>query len=409
MTIKAHKIRLNPTSEQEAYFWRAAGTRRFVFNWGRAEWQRQYEAGEKPSAMKLKEQFNAIRQEQFPWTYDVTKCAIEGAFFDLGDAFTRFFDGQKKGRKIGYPRFKSKKRCRASFYLSNDKFTVGAHWVQVPVLGDFVVTQREALTQAKVTKRARVKKQVGRVNLAESLRFSGKILGATIGRTGGYWFLSIQVEVVQEVPSNTAPPVGIDVGISRLATLSDGREVENQHPLRRKLQKVAHLSRELARRTKGGKNWDQTKLKLTRLHYHIACVRDDILHKLTTDIAQRYGLVGVEDLHLKGLFKNHCLAQALSDVSLGRLLKLLEGKVPAHGGKLVKVGRFFPSSQLCHCCGTRKTDLTLGDRIFRCPNVACGYVGDRDFNAAQNILHEAVRLVGVAEHLRVPGSGYDGT
>jgi putative transposase len=396
MTIKAHKIRLNPTPEQETYCWRAAGTRRFVFNWGLAEWQRQYEAGEKPTAMKLKEQFNAIRQEQYPWTYDVTKCVIEGAFFDLGTAFTRFFDGSKKGRKIGYPKFKSKKRCRASFYLSNDKFTVGAHWVQVPVLGDFVVNQREALTNEKVSGRAKLKKRLGRVNMAETLRFSGKILGATIGRTGSYWFISIQVEMEQAIPVNTNPPVGIDVGISRLATMSDGWEVENQHPLRQKLVLVAHLNRELARRTKGGKNWLRTKLKLTRLHYHIGCVREDILHKLTTAIAERYSVVGVEDLHVKGLFKNHCLAQALSDVSLGRLLKLLEGKVPAQGGKLVKVGRFFPSSQICHCCGTRKTDLTLADRIFHCPNAGCGYVGDRDFNAAMNILREAMRLAGVA-------------
>lgn len=396
MAIKAHKIRLNPTPEQEAYFWRAAGTRRFVFNWGLAEWQRQREAGEKPSALKLKEQFNAIRKEQFPWTYDVTKCAIEGAFFDLADAFKHFFDGRKQGRKVGYPKFKAKKRSRASFYLSNDKFTVGAQWVQVPVLGDFVVTQRQATTGEQVQKLAQAKRHLGRVNMAESLRFSGKIIGATIGRTGGYWFISIQVEVEQPIHVNTHPPVGIDVGLNRLATLSDGQEVENQRPLRRKLAQVAHLNRELARRTPGSQHWQQTKLKLTRLHYHIGCVREDILHKLTTDIAERFGLVGVEDLHVKGLFKNHCLAQALSDASLGRLLKLLEGKVPAHGGTVVKVGRFFPSSQLCHCCGTRTSTLTLADRIFRCPNVDCGYVGDRDFNAAMNILHEAMRLAGVA-------------
>jgi putative transposase len=395
MTIKAHKIRLNPTSEQEKYFWRAAGTRRFAFNWGRAEWQRQLEAGEHPSAMKLKEQFNAIRREQFPWTYDVTKCAIEGAFFDLGDAFTRFFTGRKSGRKVGFPKFKSKKRTRPSFYLSNDKFRMGAHWVQVPVLGDFIVTQREA-QKIPISHHTKLKQQLGRVNMAESLRFRGKILGATIGRTGGYWFISIQVEMMQTMPENTNPAVGIDVGINRLATLSDGRAAENQRPLRQKLTKVAHLSRELARRTPGSQNWHKTKLKLTRLHYHIACVREDILHKLTTDIAQRYGVVGIEDLHVKGLFKNHCLAQALSDVSLGRLLKLLEGKVPAQGGTVVKVGRFFPSSQLCHQCGTRKTDLTLSDRIFHCPNATCGYVGDRDLNAAMNILAEAKRLAGVA-------------
>ena len=126
MTIKAHKIRLNPTPEQERYLWQACGTRRFVFNWGLAEWQRQYEAGEHPTPLSLKHQFNAIREAQFPWTYTVTKCAIEGAFFDLGDAFQHFFVGQKSGKPVGYPRFKAKKHCRASFYLSNDKFKVGA-------------------------------------------------------------------------------------------------------------------------------------------------------------------------------------------------------------------------------------------------------------------------------------------
>ena len=395
MTIKAHKIRLNPIPEQDEYLWRACGTRRFVYNWALAEWQRQYEAGEQPSVMKLKAQFNAIRADLFPWTYEVTKCAIEGAFFDLADAFKRFFAAQQQGRKVGYPQFKRKKRSRASFYVSNDKFTTGAFWVQVPVLGDFVVTQREA-QGTLITKRARLKRQMGRVNMTERLRFSGKVVGATIGRTGGYWFISIQVEVIQTIPVNTNPPVGIDVGISRLATLSDGRQVDNQHLLRQKLRQVAKLNRQLARRTKGGKNWSKTKAKLTKLHYHIACVREDILHKLTTDIAQRYGLVGIENLHVKGMLRNHCLAQALSDASLGRLLKLLEGKVPTHGGQVVKVGRFFPSSQLCHCCGEQNADLTLADRIFCCPNPECLYVGDRDFNAAMNILKEALRLAGVA-------------
>jgi putative transposase len=395
MTITSHKIRLNPTPEQQEYLQRAAGTRRFAYNWGLAEWKRQYEAGEHPSALKLKEQFNAIRQAEFPWTYDVTKCAIEGAFFDLGDAFKHFFDGRKTGRTVGYPRFKKKGKCRDSFYLANDKFTVGSHWVQVPVLGDFIVTQREQ-NGATITQRARLKKRLGRVNMAESLRFAGKILGATIGKTGGYWFISIQVEVQQSIPENHHPPVGIDVGISHLATLSDGRVFENQKPLAHLLKRLAHMNRELARRTEGGKNWHRTKQQIIRLHYHIACVRDDLLHKLTTEIARTAGIVGVEDLHVKGLFKNHCLAQALADVSLGKLLRFLESKVPAHGGTLVKVGRFFPSSQLCHQCHTRKTDLTLADRIFCCPNAECGYVGDRDFNAAMNILLEALRLVGVA-------------
>jgi putative transposase len=366
--IKAHKIRLHPTPEQANYFARAAGTARFVFNWALAEWKRQYEAGEKSSALALKKQFNAIRREQFPWSYEVTKCAIEGAFMDVGTAFKNFFEGRKAGRKVGYPKFKSKKHSHQSFYLANDKFMVGDHWIEVPKLG--------------------------RVNMAEKLRFSGKILSARISKTADWWFVSITVEMFNEVMVNTNPPVGIDVGLNRLATLSDGRRYENQRPLRNLLKKLRRLNKELARRKKGSENWQKTKSKLGRLHYRIACLRSDLLHKLTTEVSKTSGLVAVEDLHIKGLLQNHCLSRSFSDAALGMLLDLLESKVPSHGGTLVKVGRFYPSSQLCHCCGSRRADLTLDERTYVCVNPACSYVGDRDENASFNILQEGLRLVG---------------
>jgi transposase len=103
--IKAHKIRLNPTSEQAHYFAKAAGTARYTFNWALAEWKKQYEAGEKPSALGLRTRFHALRKVQLPWTYDVTKCVIEGAFMDVAAAFKNFFEGRKAGRKAGYPKF----------------------------------------------------------------------------------------------------------------------------------------------------------------------------------------------------------------------------------------------------------------------------------------------------------------
>lgn len=367
--IKAHKIRLNPTPEQATYFAKAAGTARFCFNWARAEWQKQYEAGGKPSALALRTQFNAIKKDQFPWVYDVTKCAVEGAFMDVAAAFKNFFEGRKAGRKTGYPKFKSKKHSRPSFYLANDKFTVGDHWMDVPKLG--------------------------RVNMAESLRFQGKMLSARISKTASWWFVSITVEMPDEVPLNTHPPLAVDVGLNRLATLSDGRQYENQRPLVHQLKKLRRLNKELARRTKGGKNWLKTKDKLGRLHYEIACIRLDWLHKLTTEIAQTSGMVAVEDLHVKGLIRNRCLSRSFSDAAVGRLLALLESKVPRQGGMLLKVDRFFPSSQLCHCCGARKDDLTLADRVFVCPDPNCGYVGDRDENASWNILLEALHMFGL--------------
>ena len=366
--IKAHKIRLHPTVEQADYFTRAAGTARFVFNWALSEWWRQREAGEKPSALALKKQFNAIRKEQFPWSYSVTKCAVEGAFMDIAAAFKNFFEARKAGPKIGYPHFKSKKRSRQSFYLANDKFQLGDHWIAVPKLG--------------------------RVNMAEKMRFCGKILSARISKTAGWWFVSISVELPDTVSENTQPSVGVDVGLNRLATLSDGRRFENQRPLRHLLKRLRRLNKELARRTKGGKNWQKTKCKLARLHYRIACLRHDRLHKLTTEIARSSGFVGVEDLHVRGLIRNRCLSLSFSDAALGKLLDLLATKVQQTGGILVKVDRFFPSSQRCHRCHEQRMDLVLADRVFVCHNPLCDYVGDRDENASINILQEALRLVG---------------
>jgi putative transposase len=367
--IKAHKIRLHPTTEQVTYFAKAAGTARYAFNWAVAEWKRQYESGEKPSALQLRTQFHALRKEELPWTYDVTKCAIEGAFMDVASAFKNFFQGRKAGRKTGYPKFKSKKRSRQSFYLANDKFTVGDHWIDVPKLG--------------------------RVNMAESLRFQGKILSARISKSASWWFVSITVEMPDEIVFNTNSPVGVDVGLNRLATLSDSRWYENQRPLVHQLKKLRRLNKQLARRTKGSKNWQKTKEKLGRLHAEIACIRLDWLHKVTTQIARTSGIVAVEDLHVKGLIRNRCLSRSFSDASVGKLLDFLESKVPHQGGMLLKVDRFFPSSQLCHRCGARKADLTLADRIFVCPNSDCGYIGDRDENAALNIILEALRVFGL--------------
>jgi transposase len=377
--IKAHRIRLHPTPEQAHYFACAAGTARFVFNWGLAEWKRQFEAGEKPSALALKKQFNAIRRQQFPWTYQVTKCVIEGAFMNLGDAFKRFFAGRKASRKVGYPQFKTKKRNRTSFYVANDKFSVGDHWIKLP--------------------------HIGKVNMAEGLRFKGNILSATISKTASWWFVSITVEMPDRYPVHRGTSVGLDVGINRLGTLSDGSVFENQKPLRSLLSKVQRLSRDLSRKQMGSKNRDKAREKLARLYYRISSIRNDILHKMTTAMAQQYRFIGIEDLNAAGMLKNQILALALTDAALGRMRELLETKVPAAGGVLQKVGRFFPSSKRCHHCHTVKDDLTLSDREFICPNPDCGWAGDRDWNAAINILQEAIRLYEVQSR----GSGYDET
>jgi IS605 OrfB family transposase len=376
--IRAHKIRLHPTAEQAHYFVHAAGTSRFVWNWALAEWNRQHEAGEKPTALKLKKHFNQIRREHFPWTWDVTKNASDQPFLDLGKAFTAFFDGRARR-----PRFKSKKQSKPSFYLANDQFELGNHRIWIPKLGW--------------------------VNLAENLRLVGKVLGAHIGKTADWWFVSIQVELPDAVPEHKPAAVGIDVGLNRLVTLSTGEKVENQAFLKTALKKLRQANKRLHRRTLGSKNREQVRRQVARLHYRISCLRQDVLHKLTTRLADSYEIIGVEDLHLKGLLKNRRLARSFSDASLGTLVRLLEAKVAHRGGLVIKVGRFFPSSKTCHSCGWVWENMTLKDRIFVCQNSACPYAQfaqDRDHNAGQNVLQEALRLIGLLDQA-VSGTGSD--
>src|SRR6266700_7095375 len=363
--IKAHKIRLQPTPEQASYFAKAAGTARFVWNWALAEWNRQYEAGGKSTALGLKKQFNEIRREHFPWTWEVTKNASDQPILDLGKAFTAFFEGRARR-----PRFKSKKRSKPSFYLANDQFELGDHRIWVPKLGW--------------------------VNMAENLRFKGKVTGARITKTADWWFVSLTVEVPDEHPEKRKTAVGIDVGLNRLVTLSTGEGYENQAFLKTALGKLRQANKRLHRRKLGSANREKARRQVARLHYRITCMRDDVLHKLTTRLADCYGIIGIEDLNLKGLLKNRRLSRSFSDAALGKLLALLTSKVEQRSGRVVSVGRFFPSSKTCHCCGWKWEDMQLAYRVFLCQNPTCAYhqfEQDRDYNASLCILCEALRLI----------------
>ena len=366
--LRAHKIRLNPTPEQETYFRKAAGTARFSYNWGLREIKDALDAGRKPeTVLSLKAGFNAIKREQFPWVYEVTKCAAEGAFRNLSVALSNFFAskrGQRKGKPMGFPKFKSKRRGFGAFYLANDKFRVEVHDLIVPKLG--------------------------RVNMSEPLRFVGKILGATISERGGWWWISIQVDVPHERPIHAGHAVGVDVGVKTLAVDSDGQVFENQKHLDRAHRLVRRLQRRVSRRGLGSQNRRKAVQKLARAHYRVACLRSDAHHKATSQIVRKAALIGIEDLNVAGMLKNRKLARALSDASLSEFHRQLRYKADWHGAVVQEVDRFFASSKLHNGCGGYKDDLTLADRMWTC--LACGQQVDRDLNAARNIRDEALRL-----------------
>jgi putative transposase len=369
--IKAHKIRLNPTPEQEIYFRKAAGTARFVYNWGLEAW-RQHKAdhpGEPHGVMALKKDFNALKGQQYPWVYDVAKDVAEGAFTNLSTGLKNYFEsknGKRKGARVGFPRFKARKDRRQSFHLNNDKFRVSDHSLYVPKLGW--------------------------VNMAEALRFEGKILGAVVSKVAGRWYVSISVEMDRpEAVQFPRASAGMDMGLKSLVVLSDGTQYENQVLLRSELTHLKRLSRRLSRRQKGSQRWWRAKDRLARLHERIADRRADHLHKLTTEIASTYAVLGMEDLNVAGMLKNHRLALSLADASFGEMRRLLQYKSDWFGGRVVEIDRFYPSSQLCSVCGVKNPGLRLEDREWTCLN--CGTHHDRDVNAARNIHAEALRLL----------------
>lgn len=363
--IRAHKTRANPTLEQEVYLKQMCGTARFAFNWGLARWKEAKAQGvERCGAMALKQEFNAIKRAQFPWVLDVTKNAVEDGFRRLGAALQNYYAskrGERKGEQVGFPKFKSK-RGKQSVTLDYERFRVDGHWLHIQKLDT-------------------------PINLAEPLRFAGKLKWATISYAAGHWYVSFTVEVEQ--PAALTPPqaaVGVDLGVKTLAMLSDGKEFENQRLLRSELAHGKRLSRRLSRRQQGSHRWRRARLQLARFHQRIANRRLDAIHKLTTQIASTYALVAVEDLNVKGMMRNRKLALSITDAGMGEVLRQLQYKAK----RLVKVGRFYASSKTCSACGYVNQELTLSERQWVC--AGCGAVHQRDWNASRNILQEGLRL-----------------
>ena len=358
---RAHKIRLMPNNAQARYFSNACGVARFTYNWALAEWKGQYAAGEKPSSNALKKQFNQIKRNQFPWIIEVTKCAAEQPFTNLGKAFQGFFRNVKEGKGAGYPRFK-KRGIHDSFYITNDKIMFNGKRVKIPKLGW--------------------------VRMREALRFDGKVMSATVSKTADMWFISVQVEQTISDSVPIGPVLGVDIGIKTLATISDGRTFENPRALGRAQKQLRRLNKSVSRKKKGSANRKKAVARFARRHYRVSCIRLDSTHKATTAIAKSCSVVGIEDLNVAGMMKNHRLARALSDASMSEFHRQLTYKMQWSGGEVIKADRWFPSSKTCSACGYIMDKLPLSVRQWTCP--ACRTIHDRDQNASINLKQMAV-------------------
>ena len=392
----AHKIELVPNNKQKTYFRKAFGCARLAYNWGLAEWQRRYKAGEKCSFIALNNAFNAIKGEQYPFVYEVTKWAPAQALRNVATAYKNFFDGLKKG-KVAYPQFKKKKDNQGSFYFTEVKLS-------------------DVNTNSKMFKKTlhneRQKRQylkvpnLGCVKMTQRLRFDGKINGVVVSQEGCRYFASFSMIISEDEYKRTHPhtkklhkeeSVGIDVGIKSALVLSDGISVESPKPLKQNLRKIKRLSRQLSKRThartkqerlegkKKSNNYKKLSVKLSNAQRRVANIRRDFTQKVTTILTTHYGQIALEELNVKGMVQNHRLAQAVSDVAFGELSRQIEYKSEFNGVTIKKADRFYPSSKTCSICGNVKNVLKLSERTYRCGK--CGAVIDRDYNASLNLLN----------------------
>jgi len=418
MPILARKIRLFPTQEQAVSFERAAGVARFTYNWALAECNRiRSETGKNPKMAELKKRFNALKGEEFPWIYDSPKDANQQPFTNLHKAWKRFWDGVKKEGKIPVwsraqkkkllsegvklskmafaPTFKRKKDG-TSFYVSNDKFSILGRLAKLPV--------------------------VGVVPMAEVLRFEGKVMAGTVSKMGGYWFLSVQVEVQDRDYHRFRSGdgvIGVDLGVKDTAIIVDAtpdaekrptEKATGPKPLKKALRRLAIRQRRASRKQQAqlkkmglkGKaiprgtripksnNLKKAEGAVSRIHARVRNVRADFQHKLTTRLCSENQAVGLEHLNVAGMMQNKKLSRAIADIGMGEIRRQMEYKALRYGTQIVLVDRWYPSSKTCSCCGWKKADLKLSERTWACES--CGVIHDRDENAGTNLGHKVFEV-----------------
>lgn len=366
---RAFKTELNLNNEQITACLQHAGTARFAFNWGLRETIEAHKRGEKkPSAIDLHKKLNALKATEFAWMYKSSKCAAQEALRNLDVAFDNFFRRVKQGNsKKGFPKFKSKKNGIGSFRLTGT-IKISERTIQLPRLGKLRL------------------KEFG------YLPVDAKVSQATVSEKNGRWYVSVLTQVdVEPVVTQDMPAVGVDFGVKTLATLSDGTVVENPTHLKAAQRKLKRLQRAVSRRVKGsGRRKDAVK-KLSKLHEKIANKRKDTMHKFTIRITRESSVIGIEDLSVSGMLKNHKLAGAIADAAFSEMRRQTEYKASWYGSRVVIYPRFEPSSKKTNCCGVILGQLSLSDRTLVCPK--CGMVVDRDYNAALNIKDFAVSYI----------------
>lgn len=364
MISRAHKIKLKPNKAQAVMLSKTAGTARYAYNWALAETYKGWkETGKSPSVYELANRWTAEKPE---WASETARTSQTRAILNTKSSYKKFIENLKAGvyagKQVEHPSFK-RKGVHDSFYVDNAHAKLCGKYIKLP--------------------------KIGSVRIRELLRYSDcKIMSYTISCEAGEWYVSVQVELDEELRSSSDSFVGVDVGCKVLAIASDGTECRTPGMLKDLERQLKRKQRLLARKQKGSKNRAKARLKVAKAYKRINNVKQDATHKFTATIAKNHGVVVIEDLDVKSMqgSDNKYVRKGVQQSCMSEVHRQLMYKCNSY----IKVDRYFPSSKTCSSCGFHKADLLLGERTFVCPS--CGLTIDRDFNAALNLLHEGIRI-----------------
>ena len=399
ITRQAYRFALDPTAAQEALLGSFTGASRFWFNKGLALVRERLDSRDRGEDVRVPWSYkelcsafkgDALKDELAPWRSEVPVGSYQAGLEALGRALQSFSLGRKQGRRVGFPGYRSKGRCREAVIFQKPRI--------------------KSARQVEFDRRLgpiRTKERMSKLIQLLERDERARIMRATVSRQGLSWYVSFTVQrsAKQRRARQPDAAVGVDVGLSRLATLSTGELCANGRPLQEALRKLRRLQRMLDRQRRannpgnyltdgcvkpGVSDWVRSKRMLRiearfrRLHERVRNLRCEQAHQLTTYLTREFGFIGVETLAIRNLMGNRRLARHISDVGWGAVLAQLRYKTSwSEGSVLVAADRFFPSSKTCSGCGTAKAKLPLSERVFTCD--ACGLVTDRDLNAAMNL------------------------
>lgn len=374
--LKAYKYKIKPTPQQQELLNKFFGCVRYIYNWGLNRKTSIYkENGTKVGYVELARELTTLKKtEECSWLNECSNESLQQSLRCLDNAFTAFFR-----KKAKYPKFKTKKRSKDSAKFINSVNFDFENWtVKLPKLGKIALCKNRTFDQSTCKQGT---------------------CTVTRDHCGTYWCV-ITVDDLQPKPTKAKlvkdNAVGIDLGIKDYAILSDGTKYSNPKHLKQSQKKLAHLQRVFARTQKDSKNHERMRVKVAKCYRSISNQRNDFLHKLSTYLVRNYNTICLENLNVKGMEQNHKLARAIQDVAWSEFVRQLEYKSEWYGKNVLFIGRFDPSSKLCHKCGYIYKDLSLKIREWTCP--VCGEHHDRDVNAAiniKNISFDKQNLVGV--------------